>query len=264
MPEPNLLPFLVYPLKTFTPLKRKGENKLVCTRNPELIIEDDYLENVRNIATVNCFVDLDKAREEFESKSLPQARRQHLIDNYQLPPEVAFTFVAHNLDLLLNEIATQFNVPSEDIKLYKRVLQINYLQVVNLNINLDRTSQNLRCKKIVSYVNDVLKGKMVSRRISAKLFVDLFNQDENLEKLTSDLIKEKNLAIINDRNLINKRVLELFSENVKALNEYKTKEKKREKIFEFFNGRVHKSFNDLACPDLVEQIVTDKLKAILK
>jgi Asp-tRNA(Asn)/Glu-tRNA(Gln) amidotransferase B subunit len=264
MPEPNLLPFLIYPLKSFTPFKQRDENKLVCTRNPELIIENDYLDHVKNIATVNCFIDLDKAREELESKSLPQARRQHLIDNYQLTPENAFTFVAHNLDHMLNEIVDQFKVPIEDIKLYKRALQIDFLHVVNLNINLDKMSLNLKCRKIVSFVNDVLKAKLVSKRVSMKLFVDLFNQDENLEKLASDLIKEKNLAIINDRNVISERVAKLFSENSKAVNEYKSKEKKREKIFEFFVNRAHRSFNELACTDLVDEIVSAELKNLLK
>ena len=263
MPEPNLMPLLVYPLKSFTPLKLKNEDTIVCTRNPELEIESGYLDKVRNIVTVKCFIDLDTAREELETKQLPHARRQHLVDTFRIKPEIAFTFVSHDLDVLLLKVIETLKVPLEEIPMYTQVLKYNYLHVVNLNTPMDKMSLSLQGQKIVSYVNDVLKAKKVSSRVSKQLFVDLFNQEEHLHKMTSDLISEKNLMIVNDSNLINECIQKLLSANSKAISEYKSKEKKREKIFDFFVGRVHKSFNETTDSDLVNKLVADALKNTL-
>jgi Asp-tRNA(Asn)/Glu-tRNA(Gln) amidotransferase B subunit len=56
----------------------------------------------------------------------------------------------------------------------------------------------------------------------------------------------------------------LFDSNPKALNDYKLKSNKREKIFDFFVGRVHKEFNDLADQELVDEIVLKSLKDLIK
>jgi Asp-tRNA(Asn)/Glu-tRNA(Gln) amidotransferase B subunit len=265
MPEPNLLPCLVYPLKSFTPLKLKDEGRIVCTRNHELIVNEDYLDQVRNISSVKCFVDLDKARDEFESKKLPHMRRQHLVDAYQINPDLAFTFVAHDLDALLIEIVDQFKAPVDEIPIYANLLRTRYLHVQNLNINLDKMSSRLRCQKIVSYVNDVLKANLVNNRVRGQLFIDLFNQDEHLHKMASDLIKEKNLAVIKDAQLIRECIQKLFAENEKSIIDYKvSKEKKRAKTFDMFVTRVHKNFNETTDPDLVNELVAEALKNSLQ
>ncbi len=263
MPEPNLLPLVVYPSASFSPQKSSDQlNTVKCTNNPELLINDDLLKKLKS-KDLQSFVDLDKTKAELRSKTLPQNRRSFLIENFDLDQETSFTFVAHNLDNLLIEIVNQFQVEKSDIKLYTRVLLTNYLHLINRNLKMDKIDLNLRCKKIYSYVVEVVKNKRITKRIAVDFFVDLFNQDLNLEKLAMDLIKEKNLFVIDNEAKIQDVILSLFKENQKALNEYKSKEKKREKIFDFFVGRVHKKFNELADSELVERLVRENLQKTL-
>ena len=63
---------------------------------------------------------------------------------------------------------------------------------------------------------------------------------------------------------MNESIEKLFKENQKSLDEYRAKEKKRSKIFDFFVGRVHANLNDLANPDLVDKLVKESLEKLLK
>ena len=264
MPEPNLLPLFVYPVKTFALAEKNGKK---CKNNPELLIDSEVLPSLSSLTrNSDFFVDLDKARDEYNSKDLPQARRDRLTSRFKLSAEQAFVFVANNLDILLTCIVDKFNVPMEDIPLYTRVLCLNFLHLINLNVNMDKMSLNLKSEKIFSFVNDAIKKNMVSKRVAVKLFVDLFNQEQNINKLTLDIIREKNMFIVKDVQVINQCIQKLFELNVKAVNEYKQKTttKSREKIFDFFVGRVHKNFNEFTDPDLVDKLVLESLKKLLK
>lgn len=265
MPEPNLLPLLVYPAESKIKLSTDG----VCQNNPELIISDEYLKEIERLGddTNNksrFYVDLDKCRTEYSSKQLPQWRRDRLIKEYKLDQEAAFVFVSHDLDHLLVEIVRDHHVNESDIPLYVRCLRTNYLSVINQGIDLSQLSSRSRCTKIVSFIESVIKARRVSKRVESKLFVELFNPAGDLNKLAEDLIKEKGWEIVNDRELITKCVRDLIDQNPKAVGDYKTKEKRRDKLIGFFTLRVHKHFNDLADTSLVDQIVKQSLDSLLK
>ena len=133
---------------------------------------------------------------------------------------------------------------------------------MNKNIDLDKFNFELKCKKITSYV-DLLAKKLISKRINFRLFTLLFEL-ENMDKQAFELAKEKHLFIINDVEKINKTVQALFKANPKALNDYKLKMNKREKVFDFFCGKVHKELNDLADQGLVDDIILKSLKDSIK
>jgi len=57
---------------------------------------------------------------------------------------------------------------------------------------------------------------------------------------------------------------ELFVENQKALEQYKSKPKKREKLVEYFVRVLHLRFEDRADPDIVNSVVNESLSKLVK
>ncbi|CAF0740454.1 unnamed protein product [Brachionus calyciflorus] len=257
MPEPNLLPLIIHSKN----LKPHG---LKCQNNKELILSEEYLDNLefyKNHADFCC--DLDKVKEEFQNKVLPSQRRNYLVSKYSMTNENAFVFVANNLDHILNELVSTRNkeLSHDVLRLYIRVLLTEYLNQVNENNDLDKIDFKVKCNKIESYV-ELIRNKLISRRISLTFFKKLFEL-KNIDKMAHELAQEENLFIIRDENLIKKTLEKLSEQNPKAINEYKNKEKKRTKIFDFFVGRVHKELRDVADPELVDHIVQTYLKSLL-
>lgn len=177
--------------------------------------------------------------------------------------ENAFVFVANNLDLMLIEISRLIgsSLSKQDIEFINRILLIEYLELVNLNYDLEKINLRRRCEKIVSYA-DVLKRNVISRRVRSVVFAKLF-EPANTDKMAIDIIDEAKLHLIADEKLISESIEKLFSENKSALDEYKNKEKKRSKIFDFFVGKIHKDLNDRADPILVDKLVLSHLKKLI-
>lgn len=179
--------------------------------------------------------------------------------------ENAFIFVANNLDLILIEIekmAQETKTLKPDYESLIQILLYGYLELINLNYDLDKIDLRKRCEKIISY-SDVLKNKVISQRVKSVLFRKLFDQ-ENYHKMAMDLVKELDLFVINDEAIIVSSIEKLFDKHPEAVQEYKGKEKKRLKLFDFFVGRVHKDLNDRAEPDLVDKLVFSRLKKLIE
>jgi aspartyl-tRNA(Asn)/glutamyl-tRNA(Gln) amidotransferase subunit B len=262
MPEPNLLPLIVYPSQSFK-LGGESESSLKCLNNPELIVSQAFLDAIPSMG--RNFVDLDKAKVEYKKKLVPQTRRDHVIETFHLSHENAFVFIANNLDLILIQIVAEKKSnkwDKEEMQQITGILLNDYLHQVNVNsVNLEKISTEIKARKIISFA-DLTRRKLISRRIRAMVFESLFSL-ENLDKLALDLVQEKNWFIINDTVTINKSIEKLFAENAKAIEDYRQKEKKRLKIFDFFVGRVHKDLADLACPELVDKLVLENLKKLI-
>jgi aspartyl-tRNA(Asn)/glutamyl-tRNA(Gln) amidotransferase subunit B len=263
MPESNLLPLVVYPSRTFKPIYVNEKNTYECENNARLLIDKSYLDKLDDFKLDDSFyIDLDTVKDEFNNKLLPQTRRNKLIKKYGLTDEKAFVFVANDLDNILFEI-----IPIVDNKEYVDkcvgILLFEYLNQLNKNSDrLEKYDFKLKCKKLKSYI-DVMNENLISKRIKFKFFGELFDE-ENMNKMAIDLIKEKNLFIVNNVDLIQSKINILLELNKKACDEYIKKEKKREKIFDFFVGRVHKELNELADQTLVDKLVDESLKKLLK
>jgi Asp-tRNA(Asn)/Glu-tRNA(Gln) amidotransferase B subunit len=105
---------------------------------------------------------------------------------------------------------------------------------------------------------------LVSRRIKFQFFAKLFEAD-NLNKTVWEVAEENNLFVISDRGVIEKALVEeLFAANEKALEQYKSKPKKREKLVEYFVRILHLRFEDRADPDLVNSVVVESLEKLVK
>ena len=263
MPEPNILPLVVYPSRTFKPIYVNEKNAYECENNARLLFDKSYLNKLDEFKLDdNFYVDLDKVRDDFNLKSLPQIRRNKLIEKYGLTHENAFVFVANDLDEILFEIAPLTD-DKEYIKKCVGILLFEYLNQLNkYSDRLEKYDFKLKCKKIKSYV-DVMNDNLISKRIKYKFFGELF-EDENMNKVAIELIREKNLFIVNDIGIIQSKINDLFELNKKACDEYVRKEKKRVKIFDFFVGKVHKELNELADQTIVDKLVDESLKKLLK
>lgn len=169
-------------------------------------------------------------------------------------------FIANNLDLLLIEIEKQLSDPN-DLAFINKILLFDYLELVNLNVELDKIDLRRRCEKIVSYA-DLLKRRVISRRVKNVVFGKLF-EEANVDKLALDVVREFDLFLIDDEKIVSASIHKMFENNPAAVTEYKNKEKKRLKIFDFFVGRVHNDLNDRADPDLVDRLVLTRLKSLL-
>lgn len=256
MPEPNLLPLIIYPSKSFEP-----DKFLKCLNNKQLVFDTDYLNKINYLKENSDFyVDLDKINLDLSNKVLPQQRRDYIKQTYGLTDEICFIFIANDLDKIFIEILKNYKQTNQNILV--KVLLNEYLNQVNKNIDLDKFSFEIKCKKISSYV-DLLEKKLISKRIHFKFFTLLF-QLENMDKQAIELAEKEQLFLISDIEQIKQIVKLLFDSNPKALNDYKLKSNKREKVFDFFVGRVHKEFNDLADQELVDEIILKALKDLIK
>ena len=260
MPEPNLLPLVVYPAKTFT---AESANSLGCSNNPELNFDSDYLDKLEAIkSTPSAYVDLDKVKAEFATKTTPQTRRNKLIEKFGMKDETAFVFVANDLDKILVEVISKRVNDSDYVKTCVSVLNRFYLNQINTNPSIDKFEFELKCKKIGSFV-ELIMNKVIGTRVHLKVFGMLF-QIENEAKLADELVKEHDLYLVSDPSLILESLEKLFEENPKAVGEYKTKANKRAKIFDFFVGRLHKNFNDRADSKVIDSLVDESLKKLIK
>lgn len=203
-----------------------------------------------------------KVKQEFLTKQLPQTRRDYIIERFGLSHEHAFIFVANNLDTLLIEIEKLLGEEKRDeISFINNILLHDYLALVNQNIELDKIDVRRRCEKIISFA-DVLKKKVINHRVKSEVFGKLF-AEVNLDKSALDLVRDLNLFLIEDDKIVNTSIEKLFEQNPSAIVDYKNKEKKRLKIFDFFVGRVHKDLHERADPDLVDRLVIKRLKSLL-
>ena len=150
MPEPNLLPLVVFPSQSFTPTEN-----LKCLKNPELIFGQKYLEIARTLDR-QFFLDLDKVKAAYLQKDLPQKRRNFLARSFGLSDEMAFVFVANDLDKIMERILLCENTRElKDEKLLGplvSILNFEYLNQINLNPEFEKLDFDFRCRRIESYL----------------------------------------------------------------------------------------------------------------
>ncbi len=168
MPEPNLLPLVVYPARTFSPV----ESTTTCNNNQQLIFNQDFVRRMMNERVKpEFFVDLDKVKDIFESKDLPQKRRDYLIERFGMKNELAFVFVANNLDRILIEVVGRgvetMRMDENRVKSIVSVLNFEFLNQVNTNPKFEGIDFMLKCDKVEEYSDLMSKGKskkMVNNR----------------------------------------------------------------------------------------------------
>lgn len=95
---------------------------------------------------------------------------------------------------------------------------------------------------------DVISGK-----IAKSVFLEMWKTGKKPE----EIIKEKNLVQISDPQIIHKIIDEVLAANPQQVLDYRNG---KVKLFGFFIGNIMKASKGQANPDLVNQILTEKLK----
>lgn len=95
-------------------------------------------------------------------------------------------------------------------------------------------------------------------QISGKIAKTVFSEMWTTKKDPQQIIKEKNLVQITDSSAIEKIIQDVLDANSQQVADYKSG---KVKLFGFFVGAIMKASKGQANPDLVNQILTEKLKA---
>lgn len=154
MPEPNLLPLVVYPSNTFAPEQTK------CLNNPNLLFGRKYIDMAASLEP-EFHIDLDKVKEDFGTKDLPQRRRDFMTSTFGLSDEMSFVFVANDLDKIMERILLDGNKQLMDKSLLKplvSLLNFEYLNQINSNPEFEKIDFDFKCQKIASYLELKSKG----------------------------------------------------------------------------------------------------------
>ena len=85
-----------------------------------------------------------------------------------------------------------------------------------------------------------------------------------MSKSAYEVVEENNLFIVNDPELIENVLNDLFNANHKAIDQYKSKPKKREKLIEFFIRLLHEHFGNRTESNQVNTIVRNSLEQLIK
>lgn len=93
--------------------------------------------------------------------------------------------------------------------------------------------------------------------ISGKMAKDIFREMAETGKKAKDTIQQKGLVQVTDKSEIESLVKAVLDENKEAVEEYL---KGKEKLFGFFVGEVMKKSKGKANPELVNEILKEKLK----
>lgn len=99
----------------------------------------------------------------------------------------------------------------------------------------------------------LIEKKVISGKIAKAIFIEMWSTN----KTAAQLIKEKNLTQIVDTSAIEKIVLEVIQKNPQQVADFKAG---KLKILGFLVGAVMKESRGQANPDLVNQILIDKMK----
>jgi aspartyl-tRNA(Asn)/glutamyl-tRNA(Gln) amidotransferase subunit B len=96
-----------------------------------------------------------------------------------------------------------------------------------------------------------------SKEISGKMAKDVFMDMWKTQKSPDDIVKSKGMAQITDTSAIEKIIDDVMAANAQGVTDYRGG---KVKLFGFFVGQVMKASKGQANPELVNQLLTNKLK----
>ena len=102
-----------------------------------------------------------------------------------------------------------------------------------------------------------LIGLIEDKTISGKIAKDVFVEMYNTRKEPDEIVKEKGLVQITDADKIGEIVQKVLSENQKKVDEYRSG---KEQLLKFFIGQIMKETKGKANPQMVNEILKDKLQ----
>ena len=197
---------------------------------------------------------------------LPLKLDQSLIDNLkkelpELPDEKKERFIKeHNLSAYeANILVSEKEVSDyyeEVIKYSDKKIATNWITgdlfaLLNKK-NLPISKSPISAKNLSSLINMITSAK-ISGRIAKEVFDIMQEKDENPERI----VESRDLIQQSDPKELEKIILKILSINKDKVEQYKSG---KEKLFGFFVGQVMKVSEGKANPQLVNEILKNKLK----
>ena len=106
---------------------------------------------------------------------------------------------------------------------------------------------------MLSELVSLIEKKTISGKIAKVVFEEMFSSGKN----AADIVKEKGLVQMSDRSSIEPIIDEIIEANPESVEGYRSG---KEKLFGFFVGQVMKKTAGKASPQVVNEILKEKLQ----
>ena len=178
---------------------------------------------------------------------LPDQKKERFINDYSLTTYEANVLVSEK------EISDYFEevVKTSDIKLAKNWIMGDLFASLNEK-NISISQSPVTAKKMSQLIDSISSG-VISGRTAKEVFEIMKESGEEPNKI----IESKGLQQKSDPKELEKIIEKILTENNDKVEQYKSG---KDKLFGFFVGQVMKISGGKANPQLVNQILKDKLK----
>ncbi len=197
-----------------------------------IIIQDDYIQRLK--ATL---------------PEMPLQRAKRFISAYGLPEYDAFVLTAER------EFADYYEQTAKVCENYKSSsnwVMTEVMRELNAN-NLSITKSPIRPEDLGKLIK-MIDSQTISGKIAKTVFAEMWKSGDDPEKI----VKEKGMVQITDTSAIEKIIEEVLATNPAQVKDYQAG---KVKLMGFFVGAVMKASKGQANPDIVNTILTEKLKA---
>ncbi len=179
---------------------------------------------------------------------LPDKRRDRFISLYQLPQYDSEILTSSRQ---LADYYEQVVTVTGDFKTASNWIMTDVLKVVNdRKITIEEFPvKPLSLGKMIRMIED----KTISGKIAKEIFPEMINSGKDPE----EIVKEKGLVQISDTAEIEKAVEKVIAANPKDVEEFLAG---KEKVLGFLVGQIMKETKGKANPQIVNQILRDRLK----
>jgi len=188
---------------------------------------------------------VDKIKKELPE--LPDAKKERFIKEHNLSAYEANILVSEK------EISDYYEevIRDCDKKLATNWITVELFAVLNKN-NLSILNSPISAKNLSALIKMISSGK-----ISGKIAKEVFEKMKIGDKDPKKIVEEEGLTQQSDPKQLEKIILEVLSKNQDKVTQYKAG---KEKLFGYFVGEVMKISKGKANPNLVNQILKNKLK----
>jgi aspartyl-tRNA(Asn)/glutamyl-tRNA(Gln) amidotransferase subunit B len=183
-----------------------------------------------------------------ELPELPLARAQRFQSQYALPAYDSFVLTTEKS---LADYFEEVTRKSNNAKAASNWIMVELLREMN-EAKLDVEKSPIKASDLADLITMI-----DSKEISGKMAKDVFTDMWKTSKAPKEIVKSKGMSQITDTSAIEKIVDEVMASSAQAVADYRGG---KTKLFGFFVGQVMKASKGQANPEMVNQILQNKLK----
>lgn len=196
---------------------------------PPLILSNDYIEKIKS-----------------KLPELPDAKKKRYMKDYGLSQYDTDVLIAdRDIALFFEAVAN-----GSDAKMAANWVTAELFGILNKN-KLDITNSPISSENLAKLIN-LIKDETISGKIAKQVFEKMFENGE----APNVIIDREGLVQLSDNSAIEKIVMEVITANTDKVNEYRSG---KDRLFGFFVGQVMAKTKGQANPQVVNEILKDKL-----